>query len=57
MFIEWANVAVGAHRVYVVVDPLDAITESVELDNVASQLVLVATHQMFLPLAHRTTTG
>ena len=51
--VEWADVAPGGHTVYVVVDPLDAIVESVELDNVTSQVILVATHQTFLPAVHR----
>lgn len=47
--VVWTGVVPGAHQVYVVVDPDGQIEESDELNNIASQAVLVATERGFVP--------
>ena len=51
--VEWAGVAPGAHQVYAVVDSAQAVPESDEMNNVANQTILVATHQAFLAAIYR----
>jgi hypothetical protein len=51
--IEWSDVVTGTRTVYVSVDPTGAISESDELNNVAGQIILVATRRVFLPLVKR----
>jgi hypothetical protein len=52
--VEWANVPTGTHSVYVSVDPTGVITESDELNNLAKETILVATHRVFLPVTEKT---
>jgi hypothetical protein len=51
--VEWTGVAPGAHQVYAVVDSGKAVPESDEMNNVANQTILVATHQAFLAAIYR----
>lgn len=48
--VTWANVTPGAHQVRVIVDPQNAILEAIESNNELTATVLVATHQVYLPL-------
>jgi len=41
--VTWSNVAPGSHTIYVVVDPLNSVDESNELDNTYSATVSVTT--------------
>ena len=51
--IVWTSMSAGAHNVSVRVDTGSAITESNEVNNQMSAMVLVATQQAFLPLVLR----
>jgi hypothetical protein len=51
--VTWSNVPPGAHTAYVVVDPLNSVTEDNESDNTLSSRVLVATSRLFLPAIFR----
>ena len=48
--VVWPDVAPGAHRVFVVVDPDGSIEESDEINNTASRVVIIASDRVFLPL-------
>jgi hypothetical protein len=47
--VVWPDVAPGAHRVFVVVDPENLIGESDEINNIASRVVVVASERVLLP--------
>jgi hypothetical protein len=47
--VVWPDVAPGAHRVFVVVDPENLIGESDEINNIASRVVVVASERALLP--------
>ena len=49
----WVNRPVGQHSFWVKVDSPEAVTESDEADNVASGMVLVSSHPLFMPLVFR----
>jgi hypothetical protein len=51
--VEWTNVPTGTHSVYVSVDSTGVITESDELNNLAKETILVATHRAFLPATQK----
>lgn len=51
--VPWEGLSPGKHQFWVKVDASDAVAESREDDNVTSGLVLVASNQVFLPLAVR----
>ncbi|MGB3717153.1 MAG: CARDB domain-containing protein, partial [Candidatus Promineifilaceae bacterium] len=47
--VVWPDVAPGAHRVFVVVDPENLIIESDEINNIASRVIVVASERVLLP--------
>ena len=49
--VTWSNVAPGSHTIYVVVDPLNSVDESNELDNTYSATVSVTTSLLWPPVA------
>ncbi len=51
--IPWANVTPGAHVVQAVIDPANTLAESNEHNNQAYGVILVAKHQVFLPVISR----
>lgn len=51
--IQWSNLPAGPHAFWVEVDSADIILEP-QTDNVASGLVIVAPHNIFLPVVVRT---
>ncbi len=51
--VTFPNVSPGSHPVYIVVDPINDVSEDNEADNALSGVVLVATRQAFLPMIAR----
>jgi hypothetical protein len=47
--VEWSDVPTGTHTVFVSVDPDQMISEMNEFNNLGERMILVATHQTFLP--------
>ncbi len=51
--ITWPNLNEGRYPVYAQIDPDPAITETNETNNVVTGQVLVASHQVFMPIVRR----
>lgn len=51
--VTWPNLPPGAHELFVVADPEGDFVETNETNNIASQMILVATERAFLPVVSR----
>ena len=51
--VSWSNVPPGAHEIYVQVTPDAGVIETKSDNNLASGVILVASHQIFMPTVSR----